>query len=1359
MKLKIFYCLSFLFSLNTNKSFAQNYPPISRLSIEQGLSNNSVRCIFQDHNNFMWFGTYDGLSRYDGYEFKIFRNKLNDSNSLPHNYIYAINEDAHNNLWVGTGQGIGIYNSLTSKWRRAYCINFLNQAKEKITVNITTIKNGDENMFIGTNGRGLMVNERNDTLCRQIPLEQDNKMITDYNVRALEVDDKKNAWLFVQGVGLCVYDRALRKVRLVSSIIKLARCILPDGNNIWIGTGNGLYQYNIDSDIIVRNYHEAPKQLTSENVASLLKDNHDNNLWIGTEGGGINVLDMHTGNFDYLLPGHHKQSLSSESVFAIYADNESRKWIGTLKGGINIIDPWKGRFTTIQNDPFDNNSLVNNFVSSFYEDSLKQLWIGTDGGGFSIWNRDNNTFQNFRSVVGKNNSLSNNQVTSIKEDYEGNIWIATFGGGINKFNKSSGTFEHFNCMNDLTGNEDKNVWLLYEDKAKNLWASTFGKGLLYKFNRRLNKFEVFDHTLFDLLSIYQDANTEIWAGDAYQLIHIDRLTKKHQFYEIGKPVRAIYEDNKGRLWIGTEGGGLILFDRKSGKISNRYSDENGLCNNSVLNILEDEKGNLWLSTFNGLSKFNPADKSFRNFYQGDGLQSNQFLYSAALKLQSDKLVFGGINGFSIFSPGSLQSRKNMPAVLLTDLQINNSPVSDINSKEIKIENDKLKELVLPYDEAEIFFDFAALEYTAPDKISYAYFLDGWDKNWNMAGNKRSANYSHLREGTYTLRLKSTNADGVWNPHETTLKITVLPPWYRTWWAYLLYAIAIVSAAYIFILYKARQTKLKYMVKLTQLNAEKEREINEKKLSFFTEVSHEFRTPLSLIINPIKDILHKTEGEEKKELNIIYRNARRLLSLVDQLLLFREADTEGDKLKISLVNFKTLCYDVYLSFVQQARAKSIDYRFECESQKIYLYIDKEKIEIALFNILSNALKYVPNDGKVIMFIEEKKEYVETRVLDNGLGIPSGLENKIFDKFYRVPSNTFPSKTGFGIGLYLVKHFIESHDGEVYYESEQGKGTTFFVKLKKIGKDHFAGENISEQEAGVSGILHELVEEPAQPEEKNQLEEIVTDKQSMLLVDDDEQLRKYVFEIFKEKFLIYEAAGGDEALQIAIQNKPDIIISDISMNGMSGIDLCKSIKESPALKHIPFILLTGISSAETQLKGAELGADDYITKPFEKDLLIAKVDNILKSRDVLKDYFYNEITLQENTLKISGEYKEFLENCIRVVEKHLEDDEPFTIQAFASEMSMSHSALYKKIKTISGQSVNSFIRFIRLRKAAGLFINTNCNVNEAAFQVGINDVKYFRTQFFKLFGMNPSDYIKKFRTPFNKKFTLSDKARLN
>lgn len=1335
-----------------NKAFAVEYPSIVSIGIEKGLSNNSVRCVFKDRKGFMWIGTHDGLNRYDGYEFKVFRNQLGDTTSLPHNYIYTINEDQKHNLWVGTGQGIGIFNNLTSKFGSAYYKHQRTGKREKISgpVNIIeTAPNGD--ILIGTNGMGLMVQGKNSSTAIQISINQNRKNLIDYNVTDIKIGDNQQIWLFIDPIGLCVYDMKTKKLRVVNQTITVASCIETDKDgNIWIGTIKGLFKYQPTTNTL------SPSQVDNQELGTAyiqtLCFDKKQQLWIGTKETGVMILNPKQGKLTHLSAGGVKNYLNSEPVQAIYEDNEGRKWIGTLKGGIKMIASRGASFKTIAHDPLNPNGLINNFASSFLEQPDGSLWVGTDGGGISIWDRSRKKFTNLKLQAGNKQSLSNNLISNIKEDYLGNIWVATFGGGINKFNNANQTFEHFRCVNQATGEENKDIWQIIEGRDKTLWATTFTKGRLYYLNRQQNRFDVFDQNLAtDLIAIREDRYQTLWGGNAHALVKIDKQHKKHIYYEIGKPVRVIYEDKRGNFWIGSEGGGLILFDRKAGKITKRFSTINGLCNNSILSIVEDNTGALWISTFSGLSKFDPIKQTFLNFYQDDGLQSNQFLDNAGLKLKSGELVFGGLKGFNLFHPDSIRPTKNIPPILITGLRINNLPVSSADSYITKTNGDQIEALEIPFNEAVVAFDFAALDYTAPGKISYAYYMQGWDKGWNYSDKLRTAAYTKLVEGTYQLRIKSTNTEGQWMNNEKIIVIKVLPPWYRTWWAYLFYGMVGMVSVYVYITYQNRQSYLKYQIDLANLKIKQEQELSENKLSFFTHISHEFRTPLTLIINPIKEFINSRNSHvDSKDLIIVYRNARRLLSLVDQLLLFRKSEVQN--LKISKFDLIPFCKEIYVCFSQQARSKNISFTFQCTQKTIDIYADREKIEIVLFNLIANAFKFTPDNGTITLKIEEEDHKVTLHVIDSGAGISESTGAKIFERFYQDSNQS--SATGFGIGLFLVKKFIEGHGGTVGYESAEGSGTDFKITLLK-GIDHLNGQQIHEQK-NHARFIPELIEEVSYPDiliEKELLDEDeplkapidldpTTEKKAILIVEDNEDIRNYVKQIFKSDYLIYEAEDGTQGYELAKKHVPDMIITDVIMKEVSGVDLCMKVKSNPELSHIPVILLTSSSSSEIKLKGIEQGADDFITKPFDKDILIARVANLLKSRNTLQKYFFNEITLKSEDFKVSNEYKEFLEKCISITEKHI-DDPDFNVKTLADELATSPSLLYRKVKSISGKSTNEFIRYIRLRKAAQLMVSSDYNVNQTALLCGFNDVRYFREQFSKLFGIRPSDYIKKYR----------------
>ena len=1343
------WCTFFVLS----NSFAVVPPSLTYLGIEHGLSNNAVTSIYQDHKGFMWFGTYDGLNRYDGYTFTIYRNEFNDTNSVANNRIACITEDQHHRLWIGTRGGVSIYNDATGSFSGLNYLPYKGTKEKRINAWVNAIKPGrKETVFIGTSGEGLLIYNGTGA-ARQAPLRNGNAVVTQYEVMSIAMDAAQHMWLFVRNIGLCLYNERNGLVTVVNDSVRNGIVLAADNKGqLWLGTDDGLYKYQIAADVFtgVLTTH-------SKRVVNLIIDKR-NTLWIASDGEGIFTMPLVTENITPLTSTQNKELLTSTAVFSIFEDHEGRKWIGTLRGGINILDPKRTGFSSVTHDPLNPNSLINDFTLSLCEDDEHNIWIGTDGGGLSIWNRKLNQFTNFKHLAGNNPSLCSDFVTDIINDHQHNIWISTWGTGIYRYNKAARSFEHFPCLDPLSGREDKNTWTLFEDAGKDLWAGVCTNGPLYRFNRKTNRFEVFDYNLTNILSMAEDRDGNCWAGTYTSLIKVDRITKQHQVFNIGYPVRVFHEDQAGNCWIGTEGGGLLLFNRQNGAIS-RFTKANGLSNNSILKILEDKSGNLWISTFYGISKFNPKQKTFKNFSQSDGLLSNQFNYHAALALPSGEFIFGGIKGLNIFYPDSLQYASNMPKVLLTGLKIDNVPVERARKYVTESAQDQIIALKVPYNKAVIAFDFVALEYSAPDKIDYAYYMEGWDKAWNYVGKSRTANYTRLHEGSYTFRLKTTNADGAWNNREYTLQITVLPPWYRTWWAYLLYFTLIASLAYTYLRYKAQKTKLAFDIRLARLETEKEKELNEKKLAFFTNISHEFRTPLTLIINPVKEMLNSSEKVAGNGLEVVYRNARRLLSLVDQLLLFRKADSETDRPKITRLNLHHLCREVYLCFSEQARMKRIDYTFNSPGEQLDVYADREKIEIVLFNLLSNALKFTPENGAVSFNVIEDETDITITITDTGCGINEVTSQRLFEKFYQVKEDRTAGKAGFGIGLYLSKHFIERHKGHISFTSTPGQGTSFVVRLKK-GTVHFGEQYIFEEMAENPALLEELMgniptEIPpvrsAAEKEQSPISDIISGKRSILVVDDNPEIRDYLQLIFREKFLFHEADNAEDGLKLAREHYPDIIISDVLMKGMSGVELCNTLKQDPSLNHIPVILLTANPSQETKLKGIECGADDYIVKPFEKDLLIARVDNILQNRNVLQRYFFDKITLKKNDARISAEYKDFLERCISIVEDNLDKD-TFNIKVLAAEIGMSHSNLYKKVKSISGHSVNAFIRFIRLRRAAVLLLSTGCNVNEAAFEVGISDMKYFREQFCGLFGMNPSEYIKKYRKSFNNDFNV-------
>ncbi len=1332
-------CMCFVL-LGLEQSYATR--PIKYLGIEHGLSNNAVTCIIQDHFGFMWVGTYDGLNRFDGVQFKSFRNVWGNSTSLPNNFINCI-LPVGNQIWVGTQKGLVYYTYTDSKFHSLYYNLSTAQSPVKITGNIyQAVADKAGNIYAATESNGFVVFKANDTIGR---------IAANGKCTAVTIDRAGQVWAIVENLGLCKYDSQTGKLICFSKSVNRASCLASDSeNNIWIGSGSGLYTFYPQNGNLNR-FEGRGRELSSQNIFNLTVA-RNGELWIATNGAGINIWNAKTQILKYILPDETKASLRSGAVTSVYEDKDQRKWITTLRGGLNVIDcESELPFQLVNHNPLKRNSVISNFIISFCEDEHKNIWIGTDGSGLNHWDVAKNSFTTYQCQPGAGH-LSSNFVVSLLKDYTNQIWVASFNGGIDAFDKASQSFKHYRCLNTATNTEEKNFWKLFEDSKHRIWAGSTRGGALFVFNRSTKQFELFDHRLTNIHTLFEDHLGNIWAGNYTQLIKLDAAQKQHKYYPIGQAVRAITEDHQHHLWVGTEGGGLVNFNIQTGGLK-RYTQADGLPSNSVLNILVDDKDRLWLSTYNGLSEFNSRTNSFTNYAESDGLQSNQFNYNAALKLSSGQMLFGGIKGFNLFNPDSVARRVHSPQLRLTDFRINNASLDNSVTDDTQQPVAALQEIAIPYNQATLAIDYTALEYTFPDKINYAYYLEGWDHNWNEVGKLRTAYYTRLNEGTYTFRLKATNTNGEWNSHELSIRIKILPPWYRSWWAYLLYLTALSGMVYAFWLYRIRQAQLKYEVDIANLRVEREKELNEKKLAFFTNVSHEFRTPLTLIINPIKDLLNQSKGNAD-ELNVIYRNARRLLGMVDHLLLFRKTETENAQLKASKINFVALCNDVFACFAQQVKLKKINYTLNSQSECVDVYADREKIEIALFNLVSNAIKFTPEGGSIAITLQEDTEHVFFSIADNGIGISKDVGDKLFDKFYQVKDSNY-FKTGFGIGLYLVKVFIEAHHGSISYHNNPNGGTTFALSIPK-GKKHFTLEEVCENIIFDANPVTELIdynnrEAVVQETEAVNLELLLSNKLSILVIDDNEQIRTYIKKIFSQEYNVLEAWSGKQGLETIKKYLPHMVISDIVMGEMSGLELCKTMKQDTSINHIPVILLTGDTTPDIMLKSMEEGAVDFLSKPFEKEVLIAKVKSILRSRAELQNYFYKEITLKNNVRNISEEHKDFLYNCISVIEQHL-IDRHFDVEMLSKKMGMSYPTLFKRIKLITGQSVNNFIRFVRLRKAAELLIHTNCNVNEAAFQAGFNDIKYFREHFNKQFGVNPSEFVKKHRATFQTSYRM-------
>ncbi|WP_172954132.1 two-component regulator propeller domain-containing protein [Pedobacter ginsengisoli] len=1324
-------------------------------TIADGLPSKNTTATLKDRRGFIWIGTENGLCRFDGYTFKVFYHKEGDDTSISNNYVNTIVEDHQGKLWVGTMDGLNLLDPLTEKFQNFY-------HDEKVVSSISNNKiwsllcDREGTVWIGTDDGFNRFLEQTKSFTTYQPNQGVPGAMVGKSVNAIVEDKHGSLWLGNWSGGLNRFDKRTAR------FINFQQTQLPGLKNpndiwslaydengvIWVGTyWNGLFKFDpgksnftpvqVPDKTNTGVYSILPVQknrlivggnngfywLNTENYSwEPIKDvanypfgncymDHNGIIWINARNG---VLKIDRQQYKFDLTELELENYEVNSVVS----KDSILWIGTNKG-LFTLNYKSGKLSGIKKSA-QTNGLKSNDISKLYFDSKGILWILTENG-FDSYDKERNLFvhHNHRSSLG---SLFNEDVFRDILEVDPGIYYLATDAGLKVYNSHSNTFKHyFNKKNDKYSLSNNHLYSLLKDKKGNIWIGTYGGGVNI-FDRKSERFRVIrsaEHS---------------GAGISSNII------------------RNLYQDSNDNIWITTPDG-LNKYIAKDQRFV-VYSKKDGFFNNVFKDITEDIKGNIWVTTESGISTFDPKHISVRNFDEADGVSVNTVMLN-----NGQNIFLTGNKGIIKFDPLAIYSNKTIPAVYFTDFQLFNKSVFPSANGPLKENLNVLKELTLNYEQSVFSFEFVGLNYIYPEKNKYAYILIGFDKKWNYVGTQRKATYTNLNPGTYKLWIRASNNDGVWNNKGRVLVIHINPPWYWTWWAYLLYALVFCLAIYGYILYRNKQEDLKYKIKVANIESEKEKELNEKKLSFFTNISHEFRTPLTLIINPIKELLyHDDKNVDTSNLNIVYRNAKRLLSLVDQLLLFRKADTQADKLKAADLDIVNLCKEVYLCFSHQARSRKINYEFLSSQDHIQIYADREKLEIAIFNLLSNAIKFTPDEGYVSLEVSETLGTVNIQVKDSGSGIPENSGQKIYSRFYQEPDHNNSLRTGFGIGLYLVKNFVEIHGGTISYKSSQNKGTSFFITLLK-GKSHLDTDQILPGSDASSLLLMELAEDEeslVNRNEKTTVEEydraLALEKKSLIIIDDNKSIRDYLVEVFKVQYHLYVAASGEEGMRMIREFLPDFIISDVMMQGISGIEICSLVKEDASLCHIPIVLLTASSSPEIKLKGIEIGADDYISKPFDKDLLVARVAGILKSKSSLQQYFYNEVTLNPNNFRISAEYRDFLQDCIRIVEKHITDPN-FSIQILADEIGMSRSNLFNKIKSISGRSSNSFIRFIRLRKAAEIFINTDNTISETMFMVGMNDIKYFREQFNKLFNMNPSDYIKKYRKNFSNNITLN------
>ena len=1357
------------------------------LTSENGLSDNSISCIIQDSKGFMWFGTGSGLNKYDGYKFTIYKNDPGDSLSLSSNIITALYGDHSGELWIGTMDGglcrYDIDHDSFIRYRRKK-----NNPNSLCQDRITAIYETDQHdLWIGCGGGLNKYIREADNFIRYFPEENKEKLKINVNwIGSITQDYSGRMWIGTYNEGLfyfdAVNDRFIRyevppeysEIFINQFITQIYASRWRGRNLLWAESStNGLYKINLTNDKITQ-YKHHPNDSTSISDNEIftiyqVEDNSDE-LWLGTLTGGLNRFDLGTEEFVHFrhLRGS-QQSLSDDHVSAIFRDKTGMMWVGTTKGGLNKFDPTPRRFRTIQDyigNPYD---LSGDFVTSIHESNeggnQSVLWIGTVKSGLKRLDRTSGLLSGYRHDPENVHSLSHNWVTGIIESRLGKrsvLWVSTMGGGLNKIDLRTKRITHYYIPHDDP--IYKNMYSICKDQNGRLWIPTHST-YLYRFDPETKRFTRYNLFGKQIYALKIDAAGMLWLGGESGLYKLNTATREKTHYRhitgdissfSNNKVWSIFEDRNGTLWIGTSDG-LNKFDRSS-EVFTHFEVKNGLPGNVVRAMLEDRKGNLWLSTNQGILKFDPDSKKFRNFNTADGLHDNEFSRSVSFTNDQGEMFFGGKNGLTYFHPENIQENNYMPPIVLTDFQIFNKSIEPGKNSPLKSQVSEARNITLSHDQSIFSLEFAALEFRQAQSIKYAYKMENVDPNWVFTdASRRFVTYTQLGAGEYVFRVKAANKDGIWNEPGTSVKITILPPWWRTWWAYTIYTLLFATALWGWRRYELNRQRLKHNLELEHLKAEKLKEVDRVKSRFFANISHEFRTPLTLIRGPIQQLISgKFKGNITEQYYLILRNTSRLLKLINQLLDISRLEAGKMKLQARPENFVELTRQLTMAFESLASVKDIELQFTGPGEAVMMYLEREHYEKIINNLLSNALKFTNSGGKVEVGIRisgsgdrsGRRHNASTKavitVKDNGPGIPPDQLPHIFDRFYQADGSYVKDTQGSGIGLALTKELVELHHGTIKAFSEAGKGTEFIIQLP-MGNEHLKPEEMVDDPATSKTEVDSII--PTHPEEI--IDEMTVpplnkeigppaDATIALVVEDNPDMRSYIREFLVQFYQVIEAVDGKDGFEKAADLIPDIIISDVMMPEMDGFQFCEKIKTDERTSHIPVILLTAKSSGESKLEGLETGADDYLTKPFDTSELNARIKNLIEQRCKLRERYGKEITLEPQQIAITSADANFLQKIMDAIEQHIGEPE-FKVAELAIEVGMSRSQLFRKLKALTDQTPLEFIHKIKLKRAAALLANHSGNISEIAYQVGFNNPAYFAECFRKLYGMPPSEYL--------------------
>lgn len=1340
-------------------------------STDKELSNSLINAVYQDRKGFIWIATENGLNKFDGTRFSIYRHNATDSTSLKNNYVRTLFEDSRGNFWIGCINGLQRYDRTTDNFHEL----FISRKDGRKNPHITSIierRNGD--LWIATSGQGAISLKKNSNPASfHIETELTDRIGSNY-LNVIFEDSRQNLWIATEEKGLYRYSPESKELKSykapyhiagddVSAIcedahgqifvgtltkglfrlssrqegnfepilyqnrmnLNIRTLIIDTRGKLIIGTdGEGVKEYQPQQDIIVDSEINAgPFDFSKSKVHSLIEDK-DHNLWLGIFQKGLILVPGISNKFDYYgYKSIHNNTIGSSCVMAIHTDEQATIWIGTDNDGLYAIND-QGKQLRHYTHQAGNPQSVPGTILCLYEDSNQELWLGSYFDGLARINKQTGTCQDVTSLLQGNLNAGKPKVSCIIEDKNKNLWVGTYGSGLYKINLPTQHVTYYestrNENDDWSINRLPNDWISYllEDKEGMIWIGTY-KGLAV-LNPQTDNFINY---------------------------------KKQNNLLPGYVVYSLLESSNGEIWAGTSEGLVCL--NKDRLTPVLFTTADGLPSDIICGLAEDEKKNIWISTHQGISKLNPPEKKFINYYAGDGLQGNEFTRTAVFKDKRGKIFFGGTNGVTAFYPQDITEIKKEMNVLITGFHVANRPVKKGDKSGNNVITDTAvmdtEQFTLAYNENTFSIDFSVLEFSNPDRISYQYKIKELGDEWisTQPGTNR-VTYSSLKPGKYTFSVQARDHNNFSNIRTVTIAIT--PPWYQTWWAKVIWGCRGALLIYALTMYILSRIRHRQEV-MRQKHME---QINEAKLQFFINISHEIRTPMTLIISPLEKLL--AEHSEKQPVYLmIYRNAQRILRLINQLMDIRKLDKGQMHLKFRETDIVGFINDLMQTFNYQAQKKNITFTFEKElegADSLKVWIDLNNFDKVLMNVLSNAFKYTHEGGNIEVSLKTGhndayrsalKDYFEIDITDNGIGIDKNKIEQIFERFYQIDNDMTQSNFGTGIGLHLSRSLVELHHGIIKAENrEDGQGTRFIIRLP-LGSNHLKAEELENpEETGSEPTISQLPKDSIyETEEENKTNEYRKPKAKtryrVLIVEDDEEIRRYIRSELDSDFRIYECTNGREGLETILKEKPDLVISDVMMPEMDGITLCRKIKQNININHIPIILLTAKSKAEDQIEGLEIGADAYIVKPFNTELLRTTISNLIANRERLRGKLVGEQQVEEKITKIEMKSNDeiLMSKVMKTINDHLADP-TLNVEMLAANVGMSRVHMHRKLKELTNQSARDFIRSIRLKQAANLLREKNLSVSEVAYATGFSNLSHFSNTFRDFYGISPSEY---------------------